>query len=85
MSTTEELEMKKMNGESMNIVNENIEKLKEIFPEIFSEGKLVVEKLEEELGEFIDKNDERYDFTWNETKCQEDRPDTKHMNTSSSP
>ncbi len=36
--------MEKLNGESMNIVNENIEKLKEIFPEVFSEGKVDFKK-----------------------------------------
>ena len=30
--------MNKLDGNSMNIVNENIEKLKEIFPEVFSEN-----------------------------------------------
>jgi len=30
--------MKKLNGESMNIVDENIAKLKELFPDVFSEG-----------------------------------------------
>ena len=57
--------MNKLNGESLNIVNENIEKLKELFPEVFSEGKINFTKLEEELGEFTDKDRERYNFTWN--------------------
>ena len=30
--------MKKLNGTSMNIVQENVKKLKEIFPEIFIEN-----------------------------------------------
>lgn len=57
--------MEKLNGESMNIVNENIEKLKEIFPEVFSEGKIDFKKLEEELGQFTDTSTEKYNFTWN--------------------
>jgi adenine-specific DNA-methyltransferase len=32
--------MKKLDGKSMNIINDNIEKLKEIFPEVFSEGRI---------------------------------------------
>ena len=32
--------MEKLNGTSMNLVQENIKKLKEIFPEIFIEGKI---------------------------------------------
>ncbi len=57
--------MDKLDGKSMNIVNDNIEKLKEIFPEVFSEGKIDFKKLEEELGNFKDTSNERYNFTWN--------------------
>ena len=32
--------MKKLNGTSMNLVKKNVKKLKEIFPEIFIEGKI---------------------------------------------
>ena len=32
--------MEKLNGTSMNLVQENIKKLKEIFPEIFIEEKI---------------------------------------------
>ena len=57
--------MNKLNGKSLDIVSENVEKLKELFPEVFSEGKIDFEKLENELGKFIDKEQERYNFTWN--------------------
>lgn len=57
--------MKQLNGKSMDIVNDNIEKLKELFPEVFSEGKIDFEKLEEELGNFKSDENERYNFTWN--------------------
>ena len=32
--------MEKLNGTSMNLIQENVKKLKEIFPEIFIEGKI---------------------------------------------
>ena len=32
--------MEKLNGTSMDLVQENVKKLKEIFPEIFIEGKI---------------------------------------------
>ena len=32
--------MEKLDGTSMNLVQENIKKLKEIFPEIFIEGRI---------------------------------------------
>ncbi len=57
--------MTQLDGKSMNIINDNIEKLKEIFPEVFSEGKIDFDKLQSELGNFIDPKDERYNFTWN--------------------
>ena len=56
--------MEKMNGESLNIVADNIAKLKQIFPEVFNEGKVDFEKLEQVLGEYKDIGDERYSFTW---------------------
>ncbi len=56
--------MNKLDGKSMDIVGENIEKLRELFPEVFSEGKIDFKKLEEELGEFTDSDGERYNFTW---------------------
>jgi len=56
--------MNKLDGKSLDIVSENVEKLKELFPEVFSEGKIDFTKLEEELGKFIDKEQEKYNFTW---------------------
>ena len=32
--------MEKLNGTSMDLVQENVKKLKEIFPEIFIEGRI---------------------------------------------
>ena len=57
--------MTQLDGKSMNIIEQNIEKLKEIFPEVFSEGKIDFSKLEEELGTFKENENERYNFTWN--------------------
>lgn len=52
-------------GESKDLVSENIQKLKQLFPEILTDGKIDFEALKEALGEFRDKSDERYSFTWN--------------------
>ncbi|SMP18018.1 site-specific DNA-methyltransferase [Chryseobacterium profundimaris] len=49
---------------SENIVQQNIERLKEIFPTAFSEGKLVVEELQALVGEYIQKDKEFYQMTW---------------------
>ena len=45
-------------------VSERIEDLKQIFPECFVEDKIDFEKLREVLGEVVEENLERYNFTW---------------------
>ena len=54
----------KLNGESKDIVSDNISKIKEIFPEVITEGKIDFKKLELILGEDIDDSREKYSFTW---------------------
>jgi adenine-specific DNA-methyltransferase len=53
-----------LNGQSADIVSENIQKLKQIFPEVFCEDSIDFEKLQAVLGEHIDDDNERYNFTW---------------------
>jgi len=57
--------MKKLDGKSMDIVAENIEKLREIFPDVFTEGKVDFEALEATLGAYVEGVEERYSFNWN--------------------
>lgn len=57
-------EIEKMNLESLDIVDERLERMRELFPEVFSESGLDFEKLRIELGDEIDDGDERYAFTW---------------------
>jgi adenine-specific DNA-methyltransferase len=57
--------MDKMDGKTMDIIAENVGKLKDLFPEAFTEGKVDFEALKEVLGTFVDDRDERYSFTWN--------------------
>ncbi len=57
--------MEKMDGKTMDIVAENVGKLKVLFPEAFTEGKVDFYALKEVLGTFVDDRDERYSFTWN--------------------
>ncbi|MBU1626814.1 site-specific DNA-methyltransferase, partial [bacterium] len=54
----------KTDGCSKDMVCENVEKLKHIFPEIFAEDKIDFQKLKETLGDYTDAQEERYDFTW---------------------
>lgn len=57
--------MIKMNGQTPDLTQENIERLKAIFPDVFEEGKIDFEKLKQDLGEYLDDAKERYNFTWN--------------------
>ena len=52
-------------GSSLNIVETNIDKLKTLFPDIFSEGKIDFDKLRETLGDTLEIQEERYNFNWN--------------------
>lgn len=57
--------MSELNGKTPDIALQNIEKLKSIFPEVYSEGKIDFEKLKQVLGEYVDDEKERYNFGWN--------------------
>lgn len=53
-----------LNGESKDIMAENIEQLKQLFPEVFAENSIDFDKLKAVLGEYVDDDEERYNFTW---------------------
>nr|MDQ6889747.1 site-specific DNA-methyltransferase [Bacteroidota bacterium] len=53
-----------MNGESLNIRQDNLNKLKEIFPDLFSEEQLDWEKLRATFSDDINFNNERYVLNW---------------------
>lgn len=57
--------MKKLNGESLNITEENLKALEQLFPEAFEEGKIDFAVLKQLLGDFVDDEEERYSFKWN--------------------
>lgn len=57
--------LQRLDGKTFNVVQDNIEKIKEIFPEIFTENKVDFEKLRLALGDNIEKEKERYEFNWN--------------------
>ena len=50
--------------ETADVLAEQMEQLKLIFPEAFTEGKADFEKLRAALGDSIDDRPERYSFTW---------------------
>ncbi len=51
-------------SQSQDIVADNISKLKELFPEIVTEGKIDFTALQEILGEEVESGEEYYRFTW---------------------
>lgn len=57
--------MKKLTGESMNITEENLKVMQQLFPEAFEEGKIDFDVLRQLLGDFVDDEQERYSFKWN--------------------
>jgi len=57
--------MDKLDGKTRDLVADNIEELKQLFPEVFTEDKIDFDKLKSILGEEVETENERYSFTWN--------------------
>ena len=58
-------EIKKLDMESKNIVNDNINKIGKLFPNVIKEGKIDFDKLKQELSnEILDNTKEKYQLTW---------------------
>ncbi|WP_434949647.1 site-specific DNA-methyltransferase (plasmid) [Shewanella sp. HL-SH4] len=59
-------------AKSLDITQQNIEQLKQLFPDVFSENKIDFEALKTALGEAVDDSEERYNFTWHgKTKARQ--------------
>ncbi|WP_278475824.1 site-specific DNA-methyltransferase [Turicibacter sanguinis] len=57
--------MEKMTGESLDLTQENVKRLKELFPEVLTEKKIDFDKLRLILGDEVETSPERYEFRWN--------------------
>lgn len=57
--------MPELNGKSLDILNENIKSLCQLFPEVECDGKIDFDMLRQILGEYVDDDKERYNFKWN--------------------
>lgn len=57
-------EPEKLDLHSMDITKEQKEKLRELFPEVFTEDKIDFEKLRQTLGEIVETGKERYGMSW---------------------
>ena len=49
---------------SMNLTEHSLEQLKALFPNVFTEGKVDFDALKAELGDHVEAQSERYQFTW---------------------
>ena len=52
-------------AQSTDIVAENIDQIKSLFPEAFPEGRIDFEVLKQLLGESVDDREEKYSLNWN--------------------
>ncbi len=57
-------EYKNVPQEINNVVQDNLEKLAQLFPSAVKDGQLDVNALKEELGTFEEVGKEKYEFTW---------------------
>jgi adenine-specific DNA-methyltransferase len=55
---------KRVEQTSADLAKESIARLREVFPEAVTEGKIDFTKLRETLGDEVDDRPERYSFTW---------------------
>ncbi len=60
----ENIQIQKMDGQSLDVTQIQKEKLKAVFPECFTEGNLDIDKLLSLCGEYIDNDFEKYRFEW---------------------
>lgn len=58
------MEYKKVNQNINNIVNEQVRKLAQLFPSVVKDGEVDFEALREELGQFNEVDNEKYELTW---------------------
>lgn len=60
--------MTEQDGASLDVVGENIQTLKIVFPEAFTEDKIDFEVLRQLLGEAVDEGEEKYGLNWHGKK-----------------
>ena len=53
-----------MDGKSLDITKKKVAKLKDLFPDIFSEDKIDIQRLREVLGEEVFVQNEHYELSW---------------------
>ena len=65
MNKDEKMEkMTAEDGKTPDLVAGNVEKMRELFPEIFADGQIDFESLKHVLGDYSHDTEEHYSFTW---------------------
>jgi adenine-specific DNA-methyltransferase len=65
MNKDEKMEnMTAEDGKTPDLVADNVEKMRELFPEIFADGQIDFEALKQVLGDYSHDTEEHYSFTW---------------------
>ncbi|MEG1948915.1 MAG: site-specific DNA-methyltransferase [Odoribacter sp.] len=60
----EKITLPQPESRSADLVNENVEQLKQIFPEVIKEGRVDLEALHDLLGNYVDTPEERFGLNW---------------------
>jgi len=60
----EKMENNKIKKEINNVVNDNLKALEQLFPSAVKDGQLDIKALKEELGDFEEVGNERYELNW---------------------
>ena len=60
----ERITAKDPESRSMDMVAENVSRLKAVFPDVFREGKVDFDALRQLLGDSVDEGDEKYGLSW---------------------
>ena len=56
--------MEKMNGYGLDPKQTNVQRLLDLFPEVFADGRIDFDRLRAVLGDVVEGNEERYSFSW---------------------
>ena len=62
------MEYTKVNRNISNIINEQVRKLEQLFPSAVKDGEVDFQALREELGQFEETENEKYELTWSGKK-----------------
>ena len=60
----EKIEPERLPLTSHDVLSERMDRLRELFPEAFAEGKVDFAKLRQALGDDVDEGRERYGLSW---------------------